>query len=86
MGRYITNVDRRSCEFALVVSDRWQRKGIGHRLMHMLMEIARNRGLEEIQGEVLSNNHKMLELMKSLGFHISTDPDDPGIKRVIHTL
>ncbi len=86
VGRYITNVDRRSCEFALVVSDRWQRKGIGHRLMHMLMEIARNRGLEEIQGEVLSNNHKMLELMKSLGFHISTDPDDPGIKRVIHTL
>jgi acetyltransferase len=86
VARYITNVDRRSCEFALVVSDRWQRKGIGHRLMHMLMEVARNRGLEEIQGEVLSNNHKMLELMKSLGFRISADPDDPGIKRVVHTL
>ncbi len=86
VGRYITNVDRRSCEFALVVSDRWQRRGIGHRLMHMLMEIARNRGLEEMRGEVLSNNHKMLELMKSLGFRISVDPEDPGIKRVVHTL
>ena len=86
VGRYITNVDRRSCEFALVVSDRWQRKGIGHRLMHMLMEIARNRGLEEMRGEVLSNNHKMLELMKSLGFRISVDPEDSGIKRVVHTL
>jgi acetyltransferase len=86
VGRYITNVDRRSCEFALVVSDRWQRKGIGHRLMDMLMEIARNRGLEEIRGEVLSNNHKMLELMKSLGFRISVDPEDPGIKQVVHTL
>ncbi len=86
VARYITNVDRRSCEFALVVSDRWQRRGIGHRLMHMLMEVARNRGLEEIRGEVLSNNHKMLELMKSLGFRVAADPDDPGIKRVIHTL
>jgi acetyltransferase len=86
VARYITNVDQRSCEFALVVSDRWQRKGIGHRLMHMLMEIARNRGLEEIRGEVLSNNHKMLELMKSLGFRISTDPLDSGIKQVVHTL
>jgi acetyltransferase len=52
----------------------------------MLMEVARNRGLEEIQGEVLSNNHKMLELMKSLGFRISRDPEDQGIKRVVHTL
>ncbi len=86
VGRYITNIDRRSCEFALVVSDRWQRRGIGHRLMDMLMEIARNRGLEEMRGEVLSNNHKMLELMKSLGFRESIDPEDPGIKRVVRIL
>ncbi len=86
VGRYITNIDRRSCEFALVVSDRWQHQGIGHRLMHLLMEVARNRGLEEMRGEVLSNNHKMLGLMKSLGFRASSDPDDPGVKRVVHTL
>jgi acetyltransferase len=86
VGRYITNIDRRSCEFALVVSDRWQHKGIGHRLMDLLMEVARKRGLEEMRGEVLSNNHKMLALMKSLGFRISSDPEDPGIKRVIFTL
>jgi acetyltransferase len=86
VGRYVTNLDRRSCEFALVVSDLWQRKGIGHRLMLLLMEVARNRGLEEMRGEVLSNNHKMLELMKSLGFRTSIHPDDPRIRRVVHTL
>ncbi|MCU7851651.1 MAG: bifunctional acetate--CoA ligase family protein/GNAT family N-acetyltransferase [Candidatus Thiodiazotropha sp. (ex Monitilora ramsayi)] len=83
VARYVTNPDKKSCEFALVVSDKWQRQGIGHKLMHQLMEIARDRGLEKMEGEVLSNNFKMLDLMKSLYFRISTSPDDSGIKQVV---
>jgi acetyltransferase len=83
VARYVTNPDKKSCEFALVVSDQWQRQGIGHKLMHQLMEIARDRGLERMEGEVLSNNFKMLDLMKSLYFSISTSPDDSGIKEVV---
>lgn len=82
VARYVINPDKRSCEFALVVSDSWQRQGIGHRLMHHLMEIARDRGLEKIEGEVLSNNHKMLGLMKSLNFHVASSPEDSSIKQV----
>jgi acetyltransferase len=82
VARYVINPDRRSCEFALVVSDQWQRKGLAHRLMHHLMAVARTRGLETMDGEVLSNNTKMLELVKALGFQIYNDPDDPGIKQV----
>ncbi|MEW8629746.1 MAG: bifunctional acetate--CoA ligase family protein/GNAT family N-acetyltransferase [Candidatus Thiodiazotropha sp.] len=82
VARYVTNPDRKSCEFALVVSDQWQRQGIGHKLMHQLMEVARDRGLEKMEGEVLSNNFKMLDLMKSLYFHITTSPDDNSIKQV----
>lgn len=80
--RYVTNLDKRSCEFALVVSDKWQRKGIAHHLMQHLMKIARDRGLNRMEGEVLSNNFKMLELIRSLNFDISSHPDDPGIKCV----
>ncbi|MCU7811130.1 MAG: bifunctional acetate--CoA ligase family protein/GNAT family N-acetyltransferase [Candidatus Thiodiazotropha sp. (ex Notomyrtea botanica)] len=83
VARYVTNPDKKSCEFALVVSDKWQRQGIGHKLMHQLMEIARDRGLEKMEGEVLSNNFKMLDLMKSLYFRISTSPEDSGIKQVV---
>ena len=50
--------------------------------MHHLIAIARDRGLELMQGEVLSDNHKMLDMVKSLGFHISISPDDIGIKTV----
>jgi acetyltransferase len=83
VARYVINPDKKSCEFALVVSDTWQRQGIGHRLMHNLMEVARDRGLEKMEGEVLSNNFKMLDLMKSLNFYITTSPDDNSIKQVI---
>ncbi|MBT2987904.1 MAG: GNAT family N-acetyltransferase [gamma proteobacterium symbiont of Ctena orbiculata] len=82
VARYVTNPDKKSCEFALVVSDQWQRQGIGHKLMHQLMEVARDRGLDTMEGEVLSNNFKMLDLMKSLYFHITTSPDDNSIKQV----
>jgi acetyltransferase len=83
VARYVTNPDKKSCEFALVVADQWQRQGIGHKLMHSLMEIARDRGLDRMEGEVLSNNVKMLELMRSLYFTITTSPDDSSIKQVV---
>ncbi len=86
VARYVINPDKKSCEFALVVSDKWQRQGIGHRLMHHLMEVARDRGLEKMEGEVLSNNFKMLDLMKSLNFSISTSLEDNSIKQVVFDL
>jgi len=80
--RYSTNLDQRSCEFALVVGDAWQGYGIGYQLMQKLMEIARDRGLERMEGQVLSNNTRMLNLMKSLNFSIERDPEDSAVKRV----
>ena len=82
VARYTTNPDQQSCEFALVVSDAWQGHGIGHQLMRRLMEVARDRGLERMQGQVLSSNTRMLNLMKSIGYRIETDPEDAAIKRV----
>ena len=86
VARYVINPDTVSCEFALVVSDKRQSQGLGHRLMQQLMEVARNRGLEIIEGEVLSGNTKMLGLMKSLEFTISNDPEDMNIRKVTKQL
>ncbi|MBT8047698.1 MAG: GNAT family N-acetyltransferase, partial [Gammaproteobacteria bacterium] len=86
VARYTTNLDKKSCEFALVVSDRWRGKGIAHQLMQKLMEIARDRDLERMEGQVLANNFKMLSLVKTLGFQIGNDADDPSIKLVVAPL
>jgi len=86
VARYMTNPDKKTCEFAIVVSDKWQGKGIARLLMQKLIEIARNRGLEVMEGQVLANNFRMLELMTSLIFEIANDPTDPGIKLVVSRL
>jgi len=82
VARYMTNPDKKTCEFAIVVSDKWQGKGIARLLMDKLIDIARNRSLEVMEGQVLANNYRMLELMTSLNFKISNDPNDNGIKVV----
>jgi len=80
--RYMTNQDKTTCEFALVVADHWQGKGIARLLMRNLIEVARDRGLEIMEGQVLSNNFRMLDLMTRLNFKISNDPTEAGIKLV----
>ena len=86
VARYMTLPDKKSCEFALVVSDRWQSRGLAHHLMPKLMEIARDRGLEKMEGQILSNNFRMLDLMESLNFQISNDPEDSGVKLAVARL
>jgi len=80
--RYVTNPDKNSCEFALVVSDELQGHGIGQRMLTRLMEVARSRGLDMMEGEVLANNRKMLDLVRSIGFQVQPSEDDPAIKYV----
>ncbi len=80
VARYVTNPDGQSCEFALVVADHWQHKGIGSRLMTELIEAARQRGLRAMSGEILAGNRNMLELAGALGFSVHASADDPGIR------
>ena len=82
VARYTTNPDGRSCEFALAVSDKRRRIGIGSQLMETLMEAARGQGIHLIEGEVLSDNHRMLSLMQRLGFAVRPSRDDPSIRIV----
>jgi acetyltransferase len=86
VSRYITNPDRASCEFSLVVADEFKGRGLGSRLMLSIMDFAREKGLTEIEGLVLANNPNMLKLMKGLGFKIKPFPEDPDFKLVTHQL
>jgi len=79
--RYITNPDGESCEFALVIADDWQRKGLGRRLMGQLIDVARARGLRSMIGHVLAENRGMLQLCQGLGFVITDSLEGAMIKR-----
>jgi acetyltransferase len=59
---------------------------MGSRLMRSIMDVAREKGLSEIIGLVLTNNSNMLKLMRALGFTIKAYPDDPDFRLVTHQL
>ena len=63
-------------EFAVVVSDAWQGKGIGATLMRRLMVVAQKQYLEYLWGMVLPQNKQMLNLARKLGFEIHKDPKE----------
>ena len=86
MSRYITNPDRSSCEFSLVVADDFKGQGLGSRLMDSIMDVARDKGLAEIDGLVLANNAGMIKLMRSLGFSVKPFAEDRDFVIVSHAL
>lgn len=63
-------------EFAVVVRDAWQGKGIGAALMRHLLFIGEKQGMRTIWGTILPQNTQMLKLAKKLGFAIHRDPGE----------
>ena len=67
-GRFVALGDSGRAEFAIAVTDEWQRRGIGARLLGFLTAAARQAGLAVLQGEVLRTNGGMLGLAARAGF------------------
>lgn len=86
VSRIITNPDQTSCEFSLLVADDFGGKGLGSRLMEGITDAAREKGLADIEGLVLTNNSDMLKLMRGLGFTVKPFPEDPDFKLVARSL
>ena len=79
-GRLIVEPDSGRGQFALLVSDDFQKQGLGEKLLDVTIGIAQDKNLHEIYGIVLSENSKMLGLSKKMGFRSAMLPD--GITRV----
>ena len=82
VARYAANADGESCDFAIVVADDWQRRGLGSRLLGLLVDTASARGLKRIGGDVLAINGPMKVFCKAHGFTLSRSHDDPALVRV----
>jgi Acyl-CoA synthetase (NDP forming) len=68
VARLIMNQDLTSGEVAVLVQDRFQGKRLGTKFVEMLIEIAKERGLEDIRADVLTENESMLKVFRRLGF------------------
>jgi acetyltransferase len=86
VARFATDPDDATAEFAVVVADEWQNRGVGSRLLCELLRAARAVGLKQLWGDVLASNNRMLALMASLGFSIQAAPEDPSLRRAVKTI
>ena len=66
-------------EFAIVLSDDWQGRGLGTRLLRSLVVAARNHGVRRLVGTTLSVNSGMLALARKLGFKLVSEPRSASI-------
>src|SRR3989339_1143999 len=83
VARIIFVPDGRQAEFAIVLADAWQGKGIGNRLLHHALACAASYGIEEVWGPVISTNTGMLRLGEKLGFRIERDMDSAEYRLAI---
>ncbi len=75
VARCMSDPDVTKAEFAILVGDPWQGKGVGAALLEKCIDIARERGIRTIWGKVLAENTTMLELGRRLGFKVNRDPE-----------
>lgn len=81
-ARYIANPGLQTCEFAIAVADDWCGMGLASRLMNELIRSARSRGLNGMEGFILTGNTPMRNLARRLGFEVTGADGEPGVVRV----
>jgi len=83
LGGLMIEPDLKKGEYAVLVHDRYQGKGLGYKLMDILIGIAQEKGLEEFYGMVLSENKRMLHLCEKLGLTSVPLPDGLTLVRLM---
>jgi RimJ/RimL family protein N-acetyltransferase len=74
VARYVKESSPGDAEFAIVLSDDWQGRGLGTRLLASLLVAAKSHGVRRLVGTTLSQNNGMLALGRKLGFKLAADP------------
>jgi acetyltransferase len=85
-ARYAADADNRRAEFAVAVCSEMKRRGLGQMLMVRLIEVARQRRIAVLVGDVLRGNEAMLGLAHTLGFKTDSHGEDVGSLRIALTL
>jgi acetyltransferase len=70
-------------EVAVLVSDQYQKHGLGTELLRRLIQIARDLKLRRVSGELLRDNLAMQVMVRKLGFRFSLQHDSPSITAVL---
>ena len=76
VGRLTKIPGGREAEFALLVTDRYQNKGLGTELLSRLVDIGRREHVEQITGDILPENSDMRRVCEKVGFKVVGHGED----------
>jgi acetyltransferase len=70
VGRLFKKAKTGEAEFAILISDPWQGKGLGTEMLKLLVQIGRKEHLRRIVGHILADNTAMKRASEKVGFKV----------------
>jgi len=83
VGRMNKLHTRNEAEVAALVSDPYQRRGLGYELLRRVVQVARDEKIALVSAEMLPDNVAMRAVFKHLGFHIHMDEDLTSLRATL---
>jgi len=75
VGRLIADPDVEMMEYAVLITDAWQKKELGFQLTNYCMEIAQSRDIKILAAETTKDNKPMISVFRKLNFKIRFNED-----------
>jgi acetyltransferase len=76
VGRLVADADHHKAEFALLVEDAWQNRGLGTAIAKHCMAIAGPWGVQQLIAETTVEERRMAAILRKMGFTIKLMPDN----------
>ena len=76
VARLVAAPDRQRAEYAVLIADPWQRRGLGSLLTGYCLEFARSWGLRSVYAETAIDNANMIAVFQKQGFGLTRRPDE----------
>jgi len=76
VGRMMKTHGTTEAEVAVLIGDRWQKRGLGKGLLARLIAIGSDERLTKLTADILPDNRNMMRLCEKLGFTVRYSLDD----------
>jgi acetyltransferase len=83
VGRLNRGRRREQAEFALLLADAYQGRGLGVVLLHTLLDVGRKEGIRRVTAEIAHDNTAMQAVCRKLKFRIEDEIGEPTVRAIV---